>query len=127
MLSPTMLIATLDAYLATAGEDVVLSRNGVPCQCRAAIRQKDRPDQLVSGNEMDDLYAIMSMTQIRAAGWNAGVTGSAPYQRDNAVPRRGDVVAVKGLRYRVDAADVVAVQNVVVRVNLSLKGNTSGA
>jgi hypothetical protein len=126
-MSPQTLIATLDAYLAESGEDIVLQRSGVPCQCRAAVRQKDRPDQLVSGNEMDDLYAIMSMTQIQAAGWNAGTVDTGLYARDRAIPRRGDFAVVKGIRYRVDAADVIAVQNVVVRVNLNLKGNTSGA
>ncbi len=126
-MNPDHLIAQLDLYLQSAGEDVGLLRSGVSVTVRAAVRQKDRPDELVSGSMMDDILAVMSMTQIRAAGWNAGTEGSAPYVRDTALPRRGDIMVVKGTRYRVDAADVIAVQNVVVRVNLSLKGATSGA
>ena len=126
-MSPDMLISTLDAYLLESGEDIVLRRQGVDVIVRAAVRLKDRPDELVSGSKQDDVLVVISMTQIRAEGWHVGTTGTAPYVRDTAIPRRGDEAIIKGIRYRVEAADPIAVNNVVVRVNMTVKGNTSGA
>jgi hypothetical protein len=119
-------IARLDASLARHGQDITLMRNGISVTVRARKNIKDRPDELVSGNTVDDLLMHMSMTQIRATGWFAGTVSSAPYLEDNAVPRKGDVAVVSGKRYRVEVPDPVVIDNVVVRVNLYLKGAVGG-
>ncbi len=125
-MTPEQNISHLDASLARRGMDMVLQRNGISATVRARKNIKDRPDELVSGNTVDDILVHMSMTQIRAAGWHAGTSGTAPYIEDTAVPRKGDVAIISGKRYRVEVGDPVVIDDVVVRVNLFLKGGIGG-
>lgn len=122
----------LDRFLEQAGEDIVLRRkiSGSPVDVtvRATVRLANKPDQMMSGSVQDDLKIVTSMTKIRAASWpGTGVTGSSPFAVDSAIPRRGDEAIVKGVRYRIESVNAIAVRNTVIRLVMMTKGGASGA
>lgn len=126
------LVGDLDRFLNEAGEDILLRRkvsgSYVDVTVRATVRLANKPDQMMSGTTQDDLKIVTSMTAIRAANWpGTGVVGTSPFGIDTALPRRGDEVVVKGMRYRVESVNAIAVKNQLVRVVMMTKGGASGA
>lgn len=126
------LVGDLDRALNDAGEDIVLRRKVSnvfqEVTIRAAVRLANKPDQMMSGTTQDDLKIVASMTQIKATGWpGTGNVGSAPFVVDSQIPRRGDEVIVKGMRYRLEAVNPIAVKNSVIRLVMMAKGAASGA
>ena len=130
------MIGSLDSFLRTAGEDIILRRTTagadadqtVRASVRAASLTRSRNNQLMDGTSQDDLLIVMSMSEIRASGWpNVGAAQAAPYNVDVSIPRRGDKVIVKGRLYRLEVVNPIAVANEVVRVTMTTKGGASGA
>ncbi|WP_141700928.1 hypothetical protein [Mesorhizobium sp. SEMIA 3007] len=65
--------------------------------------------------------AVISLTQVLAAGWPAGHTVT-PGAVDPRIPRVNDFLVVKGKPRQIMFADPIAVSGVVVRVNLTVAG-----
>lgn len=126
-------IDNLDAALARRGEDIILRRVvgttniiNLDVKVRANVRVPRGPEELVNGIGQDDLMIVISPTQIRAAQWpGGGIDGTAPFNPDRSLPRRGDRVIVKGRSYQVELANPIAVNNEVVRIELTTKGGAS--
>jgi hypothetical protein len=124
--TPAAAIASLDAQLAEHGEDCILRRKeGSPLvekdvTVRASVRGL-RGDELVGTATQAYSKAVLSMTQILAAGWPAGHT-VIPGAVDPRIPRPNDFLIVKGKQRQIMFADPIAVDGVVVRVNLTVAG-----
>lgn len=109
-MTPTAAIAMLDRQLAAHGRSVTLSRpGGSPANltCRAIVRDF-KPDELVGAIQQGDRLAILSPTMLTPASWLE--------------PEEGDRVHFNGRWHRVHAADPIALADVVVRVELHLRG-----
>lgn len=125
-MTPTELIRDLDGFLAEAGEDAVLRRKeGLPLvekdvTVRASVRGL-RGDEIVGTATQAYSKAAISMTQILTAGWPAGHTVT-PGDVDPRLPRANDFLVVKGKQRQIVFADPIAVDGVVVRVNLTVAG-----
>lgn len=119
-------IADLDAALARTGEDCTLRRkDGNPLTdkdvtVRASVRGL-RGDEIVGTATQAFSKAVISMTQILAAGWPAGHV-VAPGAVDPRIPRPNDFLVVKGKVRQIIFADPIAIDGVVVRVNLTVAG-----
>jgi hypothetical protein len=119
-------IADLDAALARTGEDCTLRRKeGSPLvekdvTVRASVRGL-RGDEIVGTATQAYSKAAISMTQILTAGWPAGHTVT-PGAVDPRLPRANDFLVVKGKQRQIVFADPIAVDGVVVRVNLTVAG-----
>lgn len=99
----------LDRQLASHGRSVTLARGGgVPADltCRAFVRDF-KPDELVGSIQQGDRLAIFSPTSL-APDWIE--------------PRQGDRVRIAGAWHRVQAPDRIELGDVVVRVELHLRG-----
>ena len=127
-------IDRLDAALARRGEDIILRRIvgtvntvNIDVVVRASPRAVSGPDELVNGIGQDDLKIILSPTQIKAAQWpGGGINGVAPFNPDRSLPKRGDRVIVKGRSYHVEISNPIAIDDEVVRIELTTKGGASG-
>lgn len=125
-MTPASAIASLDKQLAEHGEDCVLRRKeGQPLTekevtVRASVRGL-RGNEIVGTATQAYSEAVISMTQILAAGWPAGhtVTSGAV---DPRLPRPNDFLVVKGKQRQIMFADPIAVDGFVVRVNLTVAG-----
>lgn len=119
-------IADLDAALARTGEDCTLRRkDGNPLTdkdvtVRASVRGL-RGDEIVGTATQAFSKAVISMTQILAAGWPGGHV-VAPGAVDPRIPRPNDFLVVKGKVRQIMFADPIAINGVVVRVNLTVAG-----
>ncbi|MCG8272383.1 hypothetical protein MIC97_12820 [Aquamicrobium sp. NLF2-7] len=124
--SPSGMIARLDASLAKRGEDCTLRRkDGNPptdkdVTVRASVRGL-RGDEIVGTATQAFSKAVISMTQILAAGWPAGHV-AVPGAVDPRIPRPNDFLIVKGKVRQIMFADPIAINGVVVRVNLTVAG-----
>lgn len=124
--TPAGMIARLDDALARRGETCILRRKeGTPLTekdvtVRASVRGL-RGDELVGAATQAWSKAVISMTQILAAGWPSGHTVTAGAV-DPRLPRANDFLVVKGKQRQVMFADPIAVNGVVVRVNLTVAG-----
>lgn len=125
-MSPDQLISDLDSFLAETGEDCTLRRkDGNPptdkdVTVRASVRGL-RGDEIVGTATQAFSKAVISMTQILAAGWPAGHV-VAPGAVDPRIPRPNDFLIVKGKVRQIMFADPIAIDGVVVRVNLTVAG-----
>jgi hypothetical protein len=123
---PSQLIADLDAALARTGEDCALRRKeGSPLvekdvTVRASVRGV-RSNEIVGTVTQAYSKAVISMTQILAAGWPAGHTVT-PGAVDPRLPRANDFLIVKGKQRQIMFADPIAIDGTVVRVNLTVAG-----
>jgi hypothetical protein len=122
-------ITRLDASLAAKGEDIVLRRliGGVSksVTVRAHVRNSHlSASDIVTGISKVPFVVILSLTQIRAAGWPPGAPapGAPPFNVDSAVPVIGDTVVIKGVVRTVKAVDPRAVKGVVIRVQMIVEG-----
>lgn len=125
-MTPASAIDMLDRQLAEHGEDCILRRKeGQPLvekdvTVRASVRGL-RGDEIVGTATQAYSKAVISMTQILAAGWPAGHTVT-PGAVDPRIPRANDFLVVKGKARQIMFADPVAVDGTVVRVNLTVAG-----
>jgi hypothetical protein len=122
-------IARLDASLTKKGEDVVLRRliGGVSksVTVRAHVRNFHlSASDIVTGISKVPFVVIMSLMQIRAAGWPQGAPAPAapPFNIDSAIPVIGDTVVIKGLVRTVKSVDPRAVNGVVIRIQMIVEG-----
>jgi hypothetical protein len=123
---PATAIDMLNRQLAEHGEDCILRRKeGQPLvekdvAVRASVRGL-RGDEIVGTATQAYSKAVISMTQILAAGWPAGhvITSGAV---DPRIPRANDFLVVKGKARQIMFADPIAVDGTVVRVNLTVAG-----
>jgi hypothetical protein len=124
--TPTEIIADLDASLREDGEDIRLVRytlgpggTQIPFEvtCRAFVRGYE-PSELIGAITQQDSKVILSPTQIIAAQWTSGRT--AP--DDKRVPMVGNRVFIAGRARNIGAAVGKYVANELVRIELSVKG-----
>jgi hypothetical protein len=125
-MTPAELIADLDAALADTGEDCILRRKeGSPLvekdvTLRASVRGV-RSNEIVGTVTQAYSKAVISMSQILAAGWPAGHTimsGSV----DPRLPRPNDFLVVKGKVRQIMFVNPIAVGGTVVRVEMTVAG-----
>jgi len=125
-MTPASAIASLDKQLAEHGEDCILRRKeGSPLvekdvTVRASVRGL-RSDDVVGTATQAYSKAVISMTQILAAGWPAGHV-ITPGATDPRIPRANDFLVVKGKQRQIMFADPIAVDGIVVRINLTVVG-----
>jgi hypothetical protein len=122
-------IARLDASLAKKGEDVVLRRLIGGVSKAVTVRTHVRnfhlsASDIVTGISKVPFVVIMSLTQIRAAGWPVGAPAPAapPFNVDSAIPVIGDTVIIKGVVRTVRAVDPRAVNGAIVRIQMIVEG-----
>lgn len=124
--TPAGIIARLDDALARRGETCTLRRKeGSPlaekdCTVRASVRDMTA-QELVGTGMQSGSEVIMSMTQILAAGWPAGHVVT-PGAVDPRIPRANDFVVIRGRQRQVKIAKPKAINDVVVRVVLTVEG-----
>ncbi|ODA94984.1 hypothetical protein BFX40_20365 [Mesorhizobium sp. SEMIA 3007] len=124
--TPAGMIARLDDKLLCRGEDCTLRRKeGSPLTdkdvtVRASVRGL-RAAEIVGTATQAYSKAVISLTQVLAAGWPAGHTVT-PGAVDPRIPRVNDFLVVKGKPRQIMFADPIAVSGVVVRVNLTVAG-----
>ncbi len=121
-MSPAATIAALDRALRTRGQDVTLQSlsAGVVTQqvtCRAFVRSY-APAALVGGVIQGDSQVILSPSEIAAAGWPGAATGPG----DDRVPKKGDRLVISGLVRTIEAASPVYLADVLVRIELRVRG-----
>lgn len=119
-------IARLDASLQRRGEDCILRRKeGNPLvekdvTVRASVRGL-RGDEIVGTATQAYSKAVISMTQILAAGWPAGHTVT-PGAVDPRLPRPNDYLVVAGKQRQVMFVSPIRVDDAVVRIELTIAG-----
>lgn len=125
-MKPATAIDMLDRQLSAHGEDCILRRKeGQPLvekdvTVRASVRGL-RGDEIVGTATQAYSKAVISMTQILAAGWPAGHV-ITPGAADPRIPRANDFLVAKGKARQIMFADPIAVDGTVVRVNLTVAG-----
>lgn len=125
-MTPASAIASLDKQIAEHGETCILRRKeGSPlaikdCTVRASVRDLTAVELVGTGMQFAS-EVIMSMTQILAAGWPAGHVVT-PGAVDPRIPRANDYVVVKGKQRQVKIAKPKAINDVIVRVVLTVEG-----
>jgi len=119
-------IARLDASLQRRGEDCTLRRKeGNPLTekdvtVRASIRGLKGIDVVGTATQAYS-KAVLSMTQILAAGWPSGYV-LTPGAVDPRLPRANDFLVVKGKQRQVMFVDPIAVDGTVVRIEMQVAG-----
>lgn len=111
-MTPAEAITSLDRQLALHGEDIVLRRTSHvgttqthhDRPSRGHVRGY-RPDELIGNIAQGDRKAILSPT---------GLGGD--------LPKRGDTILIDGRSHMIEAAPVIQIGSVVVRVDLQIKG-----
>lgn len=125
-MTPAQAIADLDDALSEAGEPCVLRRPGfagmtpdpVDVAVMARVRTY-RPAQIVGAILQGDSVAVLSPTEIIAAGWPGADPGDGT---DARVPREGDQIVVAGRVRSIVSADPVYMAGALVRINLQVRG-----
>lgn len=119
-------VVDLDAALARTGEDCILRRKeGQPLAekdvtVRASVRGL-RGDEIVGTATQAFSKAVISMTQILAAGWPSGHTVT-PDAVDPRLPRPNDFLVVGGKPRQISFVNPIRVDDVVVRIELTVAG-----
>ncbi|MBN9242435.1 MAG: hypothetical protein J0I98_06545 [Mesorhizobium sp.] len=125
-MTPSAAIAMLDRHLAMHGENCTLRRKeGTQLTerdvtVRASVRGL-RGTEIVGTATQAFSRAVISMTQILAAGWPAGHTVT-PGAVDPRLPRPNDFLVVGGKPRQVSFVNPIRVDGVVVRVELTVAG-----
>lgn len=119
----------LDAALDEDGEDIVLRRTIAGAKKEVTVRAHVRSYRLsasdiATGISKAPFVVIISMTEIRAAGWPQGApaVAPAPFNVDPAIPVIGDVAIIKGYPRTIKAADPIALDSEIVRVKMMVEG-----
>ena len=120
----------LDAALARAGEDIILTRTvhrsgsnvAVPVTCRAVVRAL-KLEEVVGNFQMSDQLVILSPSQIFAAAW-PGQDDDIPAGStvDHRIPRANDMVKARGRDMRVILPKSFFVGGELVRIELVVRG-----
>lgn len=122
-------IEALDRSLARSGEDVILRRIvgttaqvNIDCRARAHVHGYE-PSQIAGTIIQGDSHVILSPTDIDRAQWPGGqpVT-SPPPAVDPRIPLPDDRVIIQGQSRVVIAAKPVVRDNVLVRIDLQVRG-----
>ncbi|GLK86683.1 hypothetical protein [Ancylobacter defluvii] len=120
-MTPAQAVASLDRHLARHGADVVLRRvqpgGPVDVTVRAHVRGYT-PHELTGSVVMGDTKAIISPTQIIAAGWSGASTDGT----DARVPVRGDKLVIAGRLRNIEAAAPIYMAGELVRIELQVRG-----
>lgn len=118
-------IARLDASLERSGVDVTLRRPGTPnvdAACRAHVRAL-RADPLTPSIRQADSRVILSPTDIDAAEWPGALATPSATQRDNRLPRKGDLILHNGAVLAItDDAIGFFSGGVLVRIEVNVRG-----
>lgn len=108
-------IAKLDRQIAKKGQDVVLRRvveDGDPVEApHRAFSRGYRPDELSGGIQQNVSTLVMSPTNMPAA-----------FATDETMISAGDRVVMRGRTRVIQNVDVVEMNGVVVRYNLTIGG-----
>lgn len=118
----TVEIDALDAALAAAAQTVTLTCRSpnVSVVCPASVRGYS-PQELTSNITQQDSKVILSPTQINNAGWpGTQVPGTA----DIRIPKknRGDTCTINGVARAVEAGVGIYVKDVLVRIEMQVRG-----
>jgi hypothetical protein len=125
-MTPVEMIRDLDAFLSEVGEDCTLRRKeGQPITekdvtVRASVRGL-RGDEIVGTATQAYSKAVISMTQILAAGWPAGHTVT-PGAVDPRIPRANDFLVDGGKVRQISFVNPIRVDGTVVRIELTVAG-----
>lgn len=128
-MTPEVAINALDRALVISGQDCTLRRiygqaGGAQTQADVGVRaivRAAQPQELVAGIAQASVTAIMSPTEISAAGWPAGEAASAT-KPDPSTPRRNDRLIADGRSYTVLTVNSISIGNRLVRIELGLLG-----
>lgn len=121
-------IGALDDALADEGEDIILRRvvgtatqQNVDCSCRAAVRSP-LAEELVGGIGQNDLFCILSPTQINEQQWPGGQPLTVT--EDPRIPskNRGDKAYVRGAWRAVQWGQGFYPQGELVRIEMRVLG-----
>ena len=125
-MTPAQAIADLDFALSEAGEPCVLRRPGfigmTPAPVDVTVMARVRtykPSQIAGATLQGDSTAVLSPTEIIAAGWPGTDPGDGT---DARVPREGDRLIVAGRARAIVSADPVYIAGVLVPINLQVRG-----
>ena len=113
-MTPAQAIAMLDRQIAQHGQTVKLVRlvpNGTAIEATVkGFVRGYRPDELAGGIQQGDSSIVLSPTQLAATAF-----ASAPV-------RANDKAETNGRRRNVQMADPVYINDVLVRINLQVRG-----
>lgn len=126
LVTPALAVANLDAALAQTGQPVTLRRlvgtaspTAYDVTAQAFVRGY-APKEIVGGIQQGDTLAILSPSEIVAAGWPGA--GAQSDGTDTRVPRNGDRLVIAGRIRRIEAAVPLYMAGALVRIELQLRG-----
>ncbi|ODT50265.1 hypothetical protein [Devosia sp. 63-57] len=108
-MTPDQAIGMLDRQIDRHGSAVRIERGGVPHEVRGFPRQY-KPDEISEGIMQGDSQVVISPS---------GLVGSAFAAEP---PHRGDFVVMFGRRRHVENVELVYVADVLVRLNMQVRG-----
>jgi hypothetical protein len=121
-------IQALDDALSDEGEDIILRRvvgttnqQNVDCDCRSAVRSPSA-EELVGGITQDDLFCILSPTQINNRQWPGGQPITATDDPRIPSKNRGDKAYVRGRWRAVQWGQGFYPQGELVRIEMRVLG-----
>lgn len=122
-MSPQECISALDNALLSGGVDIILQRlvSGAvdaEAKCRALVRPVNQVE-IAAGIKYTSQVAIVSPTDIKAAGWpNQPITDLPPYQPQPWLPKINDKAIILGRSHNVSFARAIPHGGEVVRIEL---------
>lgn len=122
-------ITALDNALSRAGEDITIRRVvgkppndvNIDVTVRAAVRSVS-DDQIVGTVTQNDMSVVLSPTEILAAQWPGGVSGSVTSNVDPRIPKTTDKAIIQGRERQVKLSKPIFVGNVWVRTDMVVAG-----
>lgn len=108
-MTPTNAIAMLDRQLAKHGSTVKLFRGEIEVSIKGFPRGY-KPDEIGSGISQGDSQVVISPTHLQGSAFQA------------VLPRKLDQVEYGGRRRNVENVDAVLLDDVVVRINMQVRG-----
>lgn len=131
-MTPSESITALDDGLSIAGEDITLrrtigagnSRINVDVECKAKVIGQSDDQELAGTVDQNELYCVMSPTQINAKQWPGGLPWTTRPGLDPRIPNssRGDLAFVRGAWRAVKWAVGEYPQGTLVRINMRVMG-----
>lgn len=113
-MTPSEMIADLDAATASWGEDITLRRTTgtqqipLDVECRACVRGY-QPNELIGSIEQGDRKVILSPTEMKHRQWTWP-------------PKRGDRVLFGDKSFHVEAVDNISAGSELVRIEIQARG-----
>lgn len=125
-MSPSQALSALDRSLAAHGTDAILRRlvglGREPTATDVTVRVRldsYKPEEIDGGVIQGDSRAVLSPTQIAAAGWPGTIPADGT---DAMVPMKNDRLIVKGRVRNIEAATPFYIDGVLVRIELQVRG-----